>query len=61
MHEQLPAPKAFKQSPSLELSTWHKGILGTQLAGEQDTGGAFDLVVVLIEHQNEFASEDRQL
>jgi quercetin dioxygenase-like cupin family protein len=45
MHEQLPAPKAFKQSPSLELSTWHKGILSTQLAGEQDTGGAFDLVV----------------
>ena len=45
MNKQLPAPKAFKRSPSLEISTWYKGILITQLAGEVDTGGAFDLVV----------------
>jgi len=45
MNKQLPTPKAFKRSPSLEISTWYKGILTTQLAGEGDTGGAFDLVV----------------
>jgi hypothetical protein len=45
MNKQLPTPKAFKRSPSLEISTWYKGILSTQLAGEVDTGGAFDLVV----------------
>jgi quercetin dioxygenase-like cupin family protein len=45
MNKQLPTPKAFKRSPSLERSTWYKGILITQLAGEADTGGAFDLVV----------------
>lgn len=45
MNKQLPTPKAFKRSPSLEISTWYKGILITQLAGEADTGGAFDLVV----------------
>ena len=45
MNKQLPAPKAFKRSPSLEISTWYKGILTAQLAGEGDTGGAFDLVL----------------
>jgi mannose-6-phosphate isomerase-like protein (cupin superfamily) len=45
MNKQLPTPKAFKQSPSLEISTWYKGILTTQLVGEAGTGGAFDLVV----------------
>jgi len=45
MNKQLPTPKAFKRSPSLEISTWYKGILSTQLAGETDTGGAFDLVL----------------
>jgi quercetin dioxygenase-like cupin family protein len=45
MNKQPPTPKAFKRSPSLETSTWYKGILTTQLAGEADTGGAFDLVV----------------
>ena len=28
--------KAFRRSPSLEISTWCKGILTTQLAGEAD-------------------------
>jgi hypothetical protein len=41
MNKQLPTPKAFRRSPSLEISTWYKGILTTQLAGEADTGGAF--------------------
>ena len=45
MNKQLPTPKAFKRSPSLKISTWYKGIPTTQLAGEADTGGAFDLVV----------------
>ncbi|WP_157466439.1 hypothetical protein [Edaphobacter aggregans] len=39
------APKAYKRSTSLENSTWYKGILVTQLAGEADTGGAFDFFV----------------
>jgi hypothetical protein len=43
MNKQLPTPKAFKRSQSLEISTWYKGILTTQLAGEAGTGGAFDL------------------
>ena len=38
-------PKAYKRSPSLENSTWYKGILISQLAGEADNHGAFDLVV----------------
>src|SRR5882757_817700 len=45
MNKQLPTPKAFKRSPSLEISTWYKRILITQLAGEADACGAFDLVV----------------
>lgn len=36
--------KAYKSSPTLENSTWYKGILVSQLAGGSDTGGAFDLV-----------------
>jgi quercetin dioxygenase-like cupin family protein len=45
MSTQLIAPKAYKRSTSLENSTWYKGILVTQLAGEADTRGAFDFVV----------------
>jgi quercetin dioxygenase-like cupin family protein len=45
MSTQLTAPKAYKRSTSLENSTWYKGILATQLAGEADTGGALDFVV----------------
>lgn len=45
MNKQYLAPKAFKQSPTLEVSTWYKGILTTQLASELDTGGALDLVL----------------
>ena len=45
MNKKLPTPRAFKRSPSLEISTWYKGILSTQLAGEADTAGAFDLAV----------------
>ena len=45
MSTRLTAPKAYKRSTSLENSTWYKGILVTQLAGETDTGGAFDFTV----------------
>ncbi len=48
MNTQLTAPKAYKRSTSLENSTWYKGILLTHLAGESDTGGAFDFVVAKI-------------
>ena len=37
--------KAFKRTPSVSTSTWYKGILISQLAAEQDTDGAFELVV----------------
>ena len=36
---------AFKRAPTVEMSTWYKGILTSTLASERDTGGAFDLVV----------------
>jgi quercetin dioxygenase-like cupin family protein len=45
MNNRSIATKAFKQSPSLEMSTWYKGILSTQLAGAEETGGDFDFVV----------------
>lgn len=35
----------FKHAPSIEISTWYKGILSTLLATDDDTGGAFDLVL----------------
>jgi len=37
--------KPFKHAPSLEISTWYKGILSTLLATDENTGGAFDLVL----------------
>jgi mannose-6-phosphate isomerase-like protein (cupin superfamily) len=37
--------KAFKRTPSIGISTWYKGILISNLATEQDTNGAFELVV----------------
>ena len=37
--------KAFRQAPSVDMSTWYKGILISTLATEQSTGGAFDFVV----------------
>ena len=37
--------EGFKRGPSIEMSTWYKGILTSQLATEQDTGGAFDIVM----------------
>jgi quercetin dioxygenase-like cupin family protein len=36
--------QAYKRAPSLENSTWYKGLLISQLAGNSDTDGAFDLV-----------------
>ena len=37
--------RAFKRAPSVETSTWYKGILISNLAIDQDTGGAFEFVV----------------
>ena len=37
--------KPFRHAPSIAKSTWYKGILSTQLATDEDTGGAFDLVL----------------
>jgi hypothetical protein len=37
--------KPFKHAPSIEISTWYKGILSTQMATDDETGGAFDLVL----------------
>jgi quercetin dioxygenase-like cupin family protein len=48
VHVQMTAnaiPKPFKRAPSVEMSTWYKGILISNLATEQDTGGAFECVV----------------
>jgi mannose-6-phosphate isomerase-like protein (cupin superfamily) len=42
-NEMLPL-KPFKHAPSLEISTWYKGILSSLLATDEDTAGAFDLV-----------------
>ena len=40
-----PTLHAFKCAPSVKTSTWYKGILISNLATEQDTGGSFELVV----------------
>jgi quercetin dioxygenase-like cupin family protein len=45
MNNRSIAPKAFNRSPSLEISTWYKGILCTQLAGAEETGGDFDFIL----------------
>lgn len=42
MNNRLIATKAFKRSPSSEISTWYKGVLSTQLAGAEETGGDFE-------------------
>ena len=40
--------KAFKRSPSLEISKWYMGCLTTNLAESKDTNGAFCLVAVTL-------------
>jgi hypothetical protein len=42
MATRLKTPTAYKRSPSLDNSTWYRGILVSQLAGGADTDGAFD-------------------
>ena len=41
---ELQTMQAYKRSPSLDNSTWYKGLLISQLAGGSETEGAFDLV-----------------
>lgn len=41
--ETLPL-QPFNHGPTLDISTWYKGILSTLLATDENTGGAFDLV-----------------
>jgi hypothetical protein len=36
--------KAFKRAASVEMSTWYKGILTSQLATDEETSGLFDIV-----------------
>ena len=45
MTSEIISVKPFKHAPSVAISTWHKGILSTQLATDENTGGAFDLVL----------------
>ena len=45
MTSEIISLKPFKHAPSVAISTWHKGILSTQLATDEDTAGAFDLVL----------------
>jgi mannose-6-phosphate isomerase-like protein (cupin superfamily) len=45
MSSEIISLKPFKHAPSIEISTWYKGILSTLLATDDDTGGAFDLVL----------------
>ena len=45
--------KAFKRTPSLEISKWYMGCLTTNLAETKDTNGAFCLVEVILAPGNE--------
>ena len=45
--------KAFKRAPSVEMSTWYKGILISNLVTNQDTGGAFEFVVTKMKRGTE--------
>jgi quercetin dioxygenase-like cupin family protein len=56
VHGQMTADaivKAFKRAPSVETSTWYKGIPISNLATEQDTGGAFEFVVTRMKNGTE--------
>jgi mannose-6-phosphate isomerase-like protein (cupin superfamily) len=41
---QIATATAFKRAPSVDMSTWYKGILISHLATEKDTDGAFEFV-----------------
>lgn len=45
MTSEIISLKPFKHAPSVAISTWYKGILSTQLATDENTGGAFDVVL----------------
>jgi mannose-6-phosphate isomerase-like protein (cupin superfamily) len=45
MSREIISLKPFKHAPSIEISTWYKGILSTLLATDDETGGAFDFVL----------------
>ena len=45
MNNEITTLLPFKHAPSVDISTWYKGILSTQLATGENTGGAFDLVL----------------
>jgi quercetin dioxygenase-like cupin family protein len=45
MNNEITSLNPFKHAPSVDISTWYKGILSTQLATGENTGGAFDLVL----------------
>jgi quercetin dioxygenase-like cupin family protein len=45
MSNEVTSLKPFKHAPSIDISTWYKGILSTLLATDENTGGAFDFVL----------------
>ena len=45
MNNKLIGLAAFKHAATVDISTWYKGILSTQMATDANTGGAFDLVL----------------
>ena len=53
MNNETARPTPFKHAPTVEISTWYKGILSTQLATDESTGGAFDLVLATMKSGTE--------
>jgi len=45
MNNEIATLNPFKHAPTIDISTWYKGILSTLLATDENTGGAFDLVL----------------
>jgi uncharacterized cupin superfamily protein len=43
--QQMSRVKAYKRSPALRNSWWYKGMLMSQMAGNADNNGAFDVIV----------------
>jgi mannose-6-phosphate isomerase-like protein (cupin superfamily) len=49
MSNEVTSLKSFKHAPSIDISTWYKGILSTLLATDENTGGAFDFVLYVFD------------
>jgi quercetin dioxygenase-like cupin family protein len=53
MNNEIITLHPFKALPYVDISTWYKGILSTQLATGENTGGAFDLVLANMKNGTE--------